>query len=75
MTDLVAALYAGIERARAARRANLVLTPDALLTLAPQPTRRTPRLPPVARPQHCDCGANQLALVAHWDHCASRSTR
>lgn len=37
---------------------------------AEQPT--TP--PPVDRPQDCDCGANPLALVAHWERCASRGT-
>lgn len=36
-----------------------------------QPTHTPPS--PVTRPQDCDCGANQLISVAHWERCASRN--
>lgn len=73
MTDLVAALVAAIDRARTARRADFVLVPDAVLPITVQSTPAVPRPPIVVRPQDCDCHASQVAMVAHWERCASRT--
>ncbi|MEU4391633.1 hypothetical protein [Kribbella sp. NPDC023855] len=40
--------------------------------LATHPHRPRPHVHPVRRPQHCNCGANQLIAVAHLDTCLSR---
>lgn len=42
--------------------------------LTTQPVRPRPRVHPVRRPQHCNCGANPLISVAHLDTCLARRT-
>lgn len=87
MTNLFAHLVDAIDRARTAHQSDFTLTTNDGTTVFPHhPTPQTPvvpvfslpavgratRLGLVARPQDCNCGASQVALVAHWEHCASR---
>lgn len=47
----------------------VIVDPD----LPPDTIRIITKPGPVVRPQACDCGASQLAMVAHSERCASRT--
>ena len=86
MTNLIAHLVDAIERAHTARRSDFTLTPQAIAFFPTDPPPDTrcnlsflsPSSPDVvrpglvARPQDCNCGASQVAMVAHWERCVSR---